>query len=124
MQITRMIIFTRDVERLAEFYRSSFKLEFVGQASSEWAELRSGSCDLAFHRTDEEGVGRDGWTKLVFGSLDVAAERQRLVDRGVEMTEIVEFEGIQLADGRDPDGNPFQISSRGMHKRRNLREVR
>lgn len=123
MQITRMIIFTRDVERLAEFYRSTFDLEFAGQASSEWAELRSGSCDLAFHRTDEQGAGRDGWTKLVFGSVDVAGDRQRLVDRGVEMTEIVEFEGIQLSDGRDPDGNSFQISSRGMNERRNLRVV-
>ena len=64
MQITRMIIFTRDVERLAEFYRSSFDLEFVGQASSEWAELRSGSCDLA-SRT-EKRRWKGGWTKLVF----------------------------------------------------------
>ena len=108
-----MIIFTPDVERLSRFYRSNFGLEAVGEADSEWTELRTGTSNLAFHRFTEETARRDGWVKIVFGTKDVAAERERLLGLGVEMSELVEFGSIQLCDGRDPDGNRFQISSRG-----------
>ena len=114
MDLSRVIIFTHDVARLAEFYRSSFDLENIGEPSPDWIELRSGECSIAFHKYHEEVKGRDGWVKIVFGSKDVAAERERLIERGVEMSEVVAFGDIHLCDGRDLDGNWFQISSRGM----------
>lgn len=114
MDISRVIIFTHDVERLSEFYRSTFGLETVGEADAGWAELSTGTCDLAFHKYGEGAEERDGWMKIVFGTRDVAAERERLIERGIEMSEITEFGSIRLCDGRDPDGNWFQISSRGL----------
>ena len=114
MDLSRVIIFTPDVIRLAEFYRSNFGLENVAEPGPEWAELSSGRSNIAFHKYGEDVGGRNPWVKIVFGSKDVAAERKRLIEHGVEMSEVVEFGDIHLCDGRDPDGNWFQISSRGL----------
>jgi predicted enzyme related to lactoylglutathione lyase len=112
MNISRVIIFTHDVNRLSEFYRTTFGLDVLGAADAEWTELSTGTSNIAFHRYGEEIEGRDGWIKIVFQSNDVSAERERLIARGIEMSDVVEFGSIQLCDGRDPDGNVFQISSR------------
>jgi hypothetical protein len=114
MDVSRVIVFTDDVTRLSEFYRSSFGLEVVGNASNEWTELSAGRCSIAFHKIDEHSQTRDGWIKIVFGSRDVANDKVRLESLGVKMSNVVEFGDIQLCDGRDPDGNCFQISSRGI----------
>lgn len=114
MEMSRVIIFTPDVRRLSEFYISCFGLSSVGNSDADWAELNGGNCNIAFHRFSEEVQGRDGWLKIVFGSSDVEAEKQRLEKLGVKMSEVVEFGEIKLCDGRDPDGNSFQISSRGL----------
>jgi len=114
MDVSRVIIFTHDVTRLCEFYRSNFGLENIGEPDRDWAELKSGKSNIAFHKYGEVAEGRGGWIKIVFGSKDVAAERKKLIEHGIEMSEIVEFGDIHLCDGRDPDGNPFQISSRGV----------
>ena len=114
MQVARLIVFTRDVKRLSEFYRTSFGLRAVENGTADWTELSTGSCSIAFHRFDDESEGRDGWIKIVFGAKDVAAEKARLESLGIKMSDVVEFGDIRLCDGRDPDGNWFQISSRGM----------
>ena len=113
MKLSRIIIFTPDVERLAHFYKTTFDLEEVGVASEYWAELDAGGCSIALHKLDEASTLREGWIKPVFASEDVPSERDRLTALGVEMSEVVSFGDIQLCDGRDPDGNWFQISSRG-----------
>ncbi len=114
MDISRFIVFTPDVKRLADFYKTAFDLKVTGDPDEEWTELNAGSCSIAFHRTSENGTTRDGWTKLVFGSKDVTREKSRLEGLGIRMSDVVRFGDIQLCDGRDPDGNYFQISSRGM----------
>jgi catechol 2,3-dioxygenase-like lactoylglutathione lyase family enzyme len=114
MKLSRIIIFTRDVDRLVEFYRTAFELSEIGVATSAWAELDAGGCNLAFHKINEDSHIRDCWIKPVFGAADVPGERQRLENLGIEMSEVVTFGEIQLCDGRDPDGNWFQISSRGI----------
>jgi catechol 2,3-dioxygenase-like lactoylglutathione lyase family enzyme len=114
MKLSRIIIFTPDVERLSEFYRNAFALDEIGVSNSDWAELDAGGCSLAFHKLNETSTVRDGWIKPVFGAADVPAEKARLESLGVEMTDVVSFGDVQLCDGRDPDGNWFQVSSRGM----------
>ena len=114
MDVSRFIIFTPDVKRLADFYADTFGLDVVGEADEHWTELNAGACNIALHKTSEKGNGRDGWTKVVFGSDDVPAEKQRLEALGIKMSDVVSFGEIQMCDGRDPDGNCFQISSRGV----------
>jgi len=114
MDISRVIIFTHDVDRLSDFYESAFGLRAIGETHSGWTELDAGSCSLAFHSFREELESRDGWVKIVFGTRNVRDEKVRLENLGVQMSDVVEFDGIELCDGQDPDGNWFQISSRGL----------
>jgi predicted enzyme related to lactoylglutathione lyase len=115
MDLTRVIIFTGDVERLVDFYRTCFGLKLVGRRDPGWTELRAGGCNLAFHRASVKTAGKtDTGIKFVFGAKDVRKVRARLMKRGVRMGEVMEFDGLRLCDGSDPDGNRFQLSSRGM----------
>ena len=49
--------------------------------------------------------------KIVFYAKDVAALRETLVARGASFGKVREGEFF-LCDGKDPDGNPIQLSSR------------
>lgn len=114
MELSRVIIFTGDVKRLVDFYVSHFGLTPVGEIDEGWTELNAGGCNLAFHKFSEKLDGSDNGIKFVFGTGDVRGERSRLESLGVEMTKIFTFGEIQMCDGSDPDGNRFQISSRGI----------
>lgn len=109
-----MIIFTPDVNRLADFYTRCFDLSPVGEANEHWTELSAGGCNIALHKINEFATGRDGWVKVVFASDDVPSEKARLEALGVRMSDVKTFSSIQMCDGNDPDGNYFQVSSRGV----------
>ena len=116
MNLSRIIIFTDDVRRLVDFYMSTFGLTLFGDFDEKWTEVNAGGCTIAFHKTGEkvQGSGDDG-VKLVFGTTDVAGEKQRLESLGIKMTKVYEWNGIEFCDGSDPDGHRFQISSRGRY---------
>ena len=114
MEVSRVIIFTPNVKRLADFYSKCFDLSQVGEASEHWVELSSGGCNIALHKVDEHDIGRDGWIKIVFAAKDVPAKKVRLEGLGIKMSAVITFGDIQMCDGNDPDGNFFQISSRGI----------
>jgi hypothetical protein len=54
--------------------------------------------------------GRKG-PKIVFHADDVAALRETLVGRGARFGKVRQGE-FCLCDGKDPDGNPIQLSNR------------
>ena len=114
MEVSLIIIFTPDVKRLADFYGSNFGLERIGEANEHWTELSAGGCNIALHKTEEHGTDRDGWIKIVFATENVQTEKARLEGLGIEMSAVKTFGNIQMCDGNDPDGNFFQVSSRGL----------
>ena len=115
IKLSRIIIFTSNVKKMADFYMKCFGLKVVGKRDPGWTELRAGGCSLAFHRTPIRTAGKaDTGIKFVFGAKDVAKERKRLVKLSVAMTEVMEFGDLRMCDGSDLDGNRFQVSSRGM----------
>ena len=106
----------QDVERLAVFYREAFGFGVVEEIAGEWAVLQAGACQLALHRVGEAYRGKPPMgasnAKLVF-TIDtpIAAKREALLQRGVAMGEIKSYTGTgPLCDGRDPEGNVFQLS--------------
>jgi catechol 2,3-dioxygenase-like lactoylglutathione lyase family enzyme len=110
LQLARIIIFSADVARLAHFYRDLLGLPVV-RAEAGWVELDAGGCTIALHA----GTPKIGnWPpKLSFRAPDVAAVRAALVRKGVTGLGPVKSTGaFDLCDGRDPDGNPIQLSSR------------
>jgi len=120
--LNRIIIYAGDVFACAEFFKTHFRLSPLGEWSSEWAELDGGGCRLAFHQAyGEEGPvtlptgSPSDPHKIVFTVPDVAAARQSLVESGVEMGELLEFEeqgNLILCQGTDPEGHVFQLCNR------------
>jgi predicted enzyme related to lactoylglutathione lyase len=108
-----MILFARDVPELAAFYRDVLGLKILSDPSDlGWIELDAGSIKLGIHRGTPSGSMR-GAPKLVFGTDDVVAVREELVERGAKLGAVKgTSQDTQLCDGRDPEGNAFQISNR------------
>jgi predicted enzyme related to lactoylglutathione lyase len=120
MQIcmNRIILYVRDVTRLKEFYETRFGFRVVEEIDGEWAVLQAGQVELALHL-----VGRACRTarplpmqsnaKMVFTIKSGLPEvRANLKKAGVFVGEIKRYQGFSysLCDGRDPEGNVFQLS--------------
>jgi len=114
-KISRVILFVGDVEKTAEFYQDVLGLKLAGPPEEGWIELNGGGCNLALHvARGKYKKGGDSPAKIVFGVKNVAAAKKTIEKHGCEMGKIFKFGKIQFCDGRDPEGNPFQISSRGV----------
>jgi len=94
---------------MARFYRDVLELERVAEEPG-WIEFWAGDCNIALHK-GSSAVGRRS-PKLVFCAADVAAVRASLIRRGARMGRLAAGRRIDMCDGKDPDGNPFSISSR------------
>ncbi len=108
LQLRRVILFTADVERLSEFYETVLGLPRLNSEPG-WREFAAGGCSIALHQGKSTPGARP--PKLAFFSADIAAARALLIARGASMGKLTES-AFALCDGRDPDGNPFQISGR------------
>ena len=82
------------------------------QVTSEkgWQEFAAGGEHIALH-SGPSSPGRKG-PKIVFYAEDVAALRETLVARGATFGKVRQGEVFCLCDGKDPDGNPIQLSNR------------
>ena len=110
LNLRRVVIFTPDVAKLAAFYRDVVGLEVVGQEPG-WIDFAAGPCNIALHKGTAVAGKRP--PKLVFYAADVAAARAALVKRGAKgFGAVKSAKTFDMCDGRDPDGNPIQISSR------------
>ncbi len=112
MHLNRVIIFTPQPKQLADFYCAAFGLEVI---SSEGTFVDIGLPDsptsrLAFHKGKSAASGS---IKLCFYGLNVAAERERLVSLGAHMAKLQgSAESLCFCDGKDAEGNVFQITNR------------
>jgi catechol 2,3-dioxygenase-like lactoylglutathione lyase family enzyme len=105
LSLARVILFTTRMDDLTAYYRDILGLPVLkGSAAEGWVEFEG----LALHR----GRPQPGSTKIAFRAGNVAGAREEAVRRGAKFGKIKKFEGLVLCDGRDPDGNPVQISSR------------
>jgi hypothetical protein len=108
-QIKRVILFTSNMGSMARFYRDVIGLTPLTD-SEDWKEFSAGACNVALHRSKSTGAGRS--PKIAFYASDVTAARTLLVGRGATMGKVMSGREIDFCDGKDPDGNPFQVSSR------------
>ena len=112
--VARIILFVWDVPAVAAFYRDKLGLSVIGEIEPGWTELNAGAINIALHHAGRYHTrsGASSPAKVVFQVDDVPATKVVLEADGVRMSEISTWEGIQFCDGRDPAGNPFQISTR------------
>ncbi len=110
LELRRVILFTEKLPELTIFYRDLLGLELAGQEEG-WVDFEAGACGIALH-AGRSSIGNRP-PKIVLYAADVAAARAALVERGVKTLGSVKSTGsFDMCDGKDPDGNPFQISSR------------
>ena len=116
--LVQVILFVRDMEQQVQFYRDQLGMPVLqpeglrDYRSEFWVTLDAGACVLALHGG---GAGRQGEDapKLVFGVRDMEAVREVLLGRGVHLTDVrAVAPGIQICDGRDPEGNAFSLQAR------------
>jgi catechol 2,3-dioxygenase-like lactoylglutathione lyase family enzyme len=109
MKMARVILFTGQMEAMSRFYSEILGLERISQEKG-WQEFSAGGANIALH-SGPSSPGRKG-PKIVFYAKDVAAMRATLVARGAKFGKVREGEVLTLCDGKDPDGNPIQLSNR------------
>src|ERR1700761_3478716 len=109
MKLARVILFTAQMDAMARFYRDVMGLKCVTDEKG-WQEFAAGGARIALH-SGPASPGRKG-PKIVFYAKDVAALRETLVARGARFGKVRQGEILSLCDGKDPDGNPIQLSNR------------
>lgn len=109
MKMARVILFTSQMDAMSRFYGKVLGLR---QASNEkgWQEFAAGGARIALH-SGPSSPGRKG-PKIVFYAENVAALRETLVARGASFGKVRQGDIFCLCDGKDPDGNPIQLSNR------------
>jgi catechol 2,3-dioxygenase-like lactoylglutathione lyase family enzyme len=109
MKMARVILFTAQIDAMSRFYGEVLGLKRVSKEKG-WVEFAAGGARIALH-SGPSSPGRKG-PKIVFYAKDVAALRETLVARGAVFGKIRQGEMLCLCDGKDPDGNPLQLSDR------------
>jgi catechol 2,3-dioxygenase-like lactoylglutathione lyase family enzyme len=109
LSMRRIVLFTRDMERMTRFYRDVLGLP-LRKDERGWKEFDAGACVIALHN----GPARVGARppKLGFWVEDVAGARTALLARGAKLGKLLSGDGLVRCEGKDPDGNPFYISDR------------
>lgn len=109
MRMARIILFTSQMDAMSKFYGEVLGLRQVTKEKG-WQEFAAGATRIALH-SGPSSPGRKG-PKIVFYAKDVAALREILVAKGARFGKVGEGEVYCLCDGKDPDGNPLQLSNR------------
>jgi catechol 2,3-dioxygenase-like lactoylglutathione lyase family enzyme len=109
MKMARVILFTSQMEAMSHFYKKVLGLRRVTDEKG-FREFAAGSTRIALH-SGPSSPGRKG-PKIAFLAKDVAALREKLVARGARFAQVRQGEVYCLCDGKDPDGNPIQLSNR------------
>ena len=116
--LSRVILYVRDIEKVAAFYVEMFGMERVLSEEAGWLELKSPGrgCRIALHQASK-GQKSGAAVKLVFGVKDVRAFRDAAALRGLKFGAVHVVRtgsGHEFSNGKDPAGNSISISSRGM----------
>jgi len=109
MKLARIILFTAQMEAMSRFYGEILGLRLV-TSEKGWREFDAGAVTIALH-SGPSSPGRKG-PKIAFYAKDVVAARAELTARGAKFGKVREGEVLCLCDGKDPDGNPIQLSNR------------
>jgi catechol 2,3-dioxygenase-like lactoylglutathione lyase family enzyme len=112
-RMKQLIYFCADMRAMREFYCAVLGLKLIENKLwpvEEWVELDGGGFKLCLHKAGSAGAKAGTKNKLVFWVEDVADARAYLVERGVKMGVHHHWGEIDASDGRDPEGNKFQVA--------------
>lgn len=113
--IARVILYVRDIEKVAAFYERFFGMKPLPGATDGWLELASplGGCTIALHqaaKSQKSGAAM----KLVFAVADVEEFIRVKEKEGLKFGVIHHPDGFLFSNTKDPAGNSISVSSRGL----------
>jgi predicted enzyme related to lactoylglutathione lyase len=124
LQLDTIIIFVQDTEKLKSFYHNVLQLVIEEEIPGEWVLLRAGIARIGLHKMgngypgkNTENVTANNNTKIVFETTaDIHGLREQLLVQGVPVLPVTTFDGYDywICDGKDPEGNVFQIKQKKM----------
>ena len=119
MRLSGVMLYVKDLPRMAAFYEETLGLRPISETRMEnWVEFDAGGSSFALHAIPAEIANHieistpprpreKNPVKLTFEVADVASERERLQSLGVPVVE----RPWGAYDGIDPEGNIFGIRS-------------
>ena len=112
--IHRIIIYTKRMQEMAEFYAQFFGYEAITRDGDRIVELRpcTDGLTILLHPAGKGQKEGQSLVKLVFDVEDVGACRDDLSRQGLQVGPIHEADGYQFANAKDPSNNAISISSR------------
>jgi catechol 2,3-dioxygenase-like lactoylglutathione lyase family enzyme len=115
VQISRVILYVRDIPKVATFYQTHFGFRPLPGTEPGWLELAApgGGSSIALHQASK-GQKRGSEIKIVFGVRDVRGFKAGCEANGLRFGVVHDAGGFQFSNARDPAGNSISISSRGM----------
>jgi len=121
LTIETIILFGVDMKSQRHFYADILGLTIV-EEEDNWILFQAGTANIALHKInpqhldDSEGpFSVDNNVKMVLSiDEDIHEARSQLLAQGVRMKEVMTWEGYDydLCDGRDPEGNVFQLKQK------------
>ena len=112
--INRIIIYSKNAERLIDFYEKHFGFTRHITAGDRMIELQPsklGASLLIYPAGKGRRIGQSS-VKLVFDVEDVLAFREKCAQNGLVFGAVHNAEGYLFSNAKDPDNNSIQISSR------------
>ncbi|BAZ41890.1 glyoxalase/bleomycin resistance protein/dioxygenase [Calothrix sp. NIES-4101] len=117
--LTKTILYVQDMNTQVKFYRDILGLKIDSPTATDnfnnhiWVEFSTGECSLVLHASGDKQLGKDR-PKLAFSVDDIETAHQTLTARGLQLSDISDrLHNVKVADGIDPEGNPFSIYYQG-----------
>jgi predicted enzyme related to lactoylglutathione lyase len=114
LRISRIILYVRDIRKVAAFYQKHFGLKPLPGAEDGWLEVgsASGNCTIALHQA-AASQKRGSEIKIVFGVKDVRKFKAEREAAGLKFGVVHKSGDHEFSNAKDPAGNAIQVSSRG-----------
>ncbi len=103
----------RDVPAAITFYRDVVGLQPGELFSDHWAEFKVGTTAFGVGNGEPLGYEPGKSTGASFEVDDIRTMRDRLVERGITVSDVHDFPNCSACFVTDPEGNQF-----GLHQRR------
>lgn len=113
-----IMIYARDMQRSAAFYRTHFGFETTGEVVEGLIELHApdGGVGILVHQAAKSVKLGQAGVKLCFHVPDVEAFKAQAWAQGLEFGPTHQAKGYAFANAKDPDGNAVSISSRAFRQ--------
>ena len=114
-----IVIYARDMQRTADFYRKFFGFLSSGEVVERLIELASadGGAGILIHQASKGIRLGQAAVKLSFSVRDVEAFKRQSSKLGLKFGATRAANGYSYANAKDPDGNSVAISSRAYRTR-------